>query len=167
MATGRPAGRPPKPVEVKAEEGNKGKGKLPDTTSGLTEVVIPPLPRGYNAEAKRWWKFLWESAPQTNSVDVFVMIQFLDAWTDYLRQSKLLHSGNMTRQHENNNGTLQHSIEWQQMQQNRVTLNTLMSSIGLTPADRARMFISMTAEQEKAELAKLAGGRTVKSVLDN
>lgn len=157
MPTGRPNGRPPKPVETKQFE-NRSNKTLNETTIGLKqEVKVPTLPKDYDAEARKWWKFIWENSPSSKQPDYFVMRLFLDSWLDYLFLSKGIRSGELPRIANNPNGTIQSHSYWNQLKDVKVQLNTLMSSLGLSPADRARLFLAADADAEREELQKLLG----------
>lgn len=168
MATGRPAGRPPKPVELKQQEGNLGRRALPELGLGVEKVDIPKMPVGYTAkdkEARAVWTTLWESSRSLKTTDYFAAVRFLEAWMEYLRYSRGFRDGSLQRTHENSNGTMQSHPHWVQFKDIKQDCNTLMSSLGLTPADRARLFLAEEVDEDmEAIKGILAGGRQGRNV---
>lgn len=154
MPTGRPNGRPPKPNEKQKTNSSTGV-----VASGLGELrgvtEVPKLPAGYPVELKKVWTFLWEEVGTLKDADRFVAMLFLDSWQDYLFLSKGIRSGTLPRVVTNPNGTVQSHPYWAQLKEVKVQLNTYLSSLGLTPADRARLFIDAELQEEDGKLASL------------
>lgn len=56
-----PAGRPPKPIELKRRQGNPGKRALPKTTVALLpQTGIPPTPTRLGIAGRKFWATVWE-----------------------------------------------------------------------------------------------------------
>ena len=70
-----PAGRPPKPIELKERRGNPGKRPLPKPVEVLPSTFeapdqdpkVPPIPITLDAPGRRYWAVVWNAGPWLNS----------------------------------------------------------------------------------------------------
>ena len=165
MATGRPNGRPPKPIEVKQAE-RRTKNGIPEarTPQGVKEVPSPPS--GLSAASKKTWEGIWTSNPHLKDQDLFIMTLFIQTWEDYVfyvseikaADKQVKATGNLIhskRIHVNSNGTQQSHAYFSQLKETKIQLNTYMSSLGLTPADRARLFLDAEAQSEREDIREM------------
>lgn len=157
MATGRPNGRPPKPVEKKRAEGNKGHKKLPEKKyqeDKITRDNLPKPPSHFKTETIDMWNRIWLGGSKWLKIDRdFISIQlFCDAWEEYSYLRRMLklgsQAGGVDRVINTEKGyPVQHPYV-SQLKQAKVDINTQMSSLGFTPSDFARLQISeMNAEE--------------------
>lgn len=69
--TARPNGRPPKPTELKALQGNPGKRRLSDAPIAAKPPRTPPVPAALGPAGRTAWLVYWtHGAPWLSEVDV-------------------------------------------------------------------------------------------------
>jgi P27 family predicted phage terminase small subunit len=158
MATGRPNGRPPKPIERKIAEGNLGKRPLPEikTVSGVG-FTIPRTPTGLKTHGRATWKQLW-NAGQTwlNPEQDYTLIKLVcEATDDLYTKRKALQDGTVEEVYLLSNGAWANHPYYTQVKDLRIQITAWLSSLGFSPSDRARLGIAEVKENNPyEELAK-------------
>lgn len=144
MATGRPTGRPAKPVERHRAAGNPSKKRLPAAPlagDGLTSTGRPVMPRGLKSAGKTMWNRVWAGgkswvAPVSDRPLVEQLCRLADE-IESLRHDLAL--GKTARWYETANGQVVTHPAVKQLEQGRVQLTAWLSMLGFSPADRARL----------------------------
>lgn len=142
--TGRPTGRPPKPLEVKRALGNPGQRPIPDAPGigeGLTGVSgVPDAP--YLDEAGlALWLHVWQAgkswlAPESDRTIVTLLCQAQDEHEE-IRQ--LISSGEVPRYYVTANGQMVTHPMVTQLGNLRTQMTGWLASLGFSPSDRARL----------------------------
>jgi P27 family predicted phage terminase small subunit len=156
MATGRPNGRPPKPVEVKRNLGNPGKRELPpvptpDSNKRLKAVSnIPKPPRDLGKKGKLMWNTVWEAGQQTGHIAplhdaqlILMLCQAVDE-AEFLRNE--LVSGNVDRVYLMSNGAYAPHPYVKDLANLRTQITAWLSMLGFSPTDRSRLGIGEVVE---------------------
>jgi P27 family predicted phage terminase small subunit len=144
MATGRPNGRPPKPIEQKRALGNLGQRPLPNPpmpNEGLQGVKSIPTPPPLGADGLELWNLVWESgrswlSPVADSTLVVWLCQAQDE-AEEIRRSIAL--GHVPRFYQLPNGSLVSHPLVTQLKDLRVQMTGWLAALGFSPADRARL----------------------------
>ena len=144
MATGRPGGRPAKPVEVKRALGNPGKRSLPDAPSpgkGLPAVEDIPQPPALGVDGLELWEEIWQSgrswlSPKGDKAIVRLLCQAQDEY-EQLRRSLAI--GEVPRTYILPNGSHVSHPYVTQMKELRTQMTAWLSALGFSPSDRARL----------------------------
>lgn len=156
--TGRPAGRPPKPVAKKVAEGNLGKRKLPEAE--LVEEIkvkdIPAPPEHFTEEAVKLWVKVWSGGKSWLKTDRdFLTLELLcEAYAEYQFLRRMLklgsHAGGVDRVVLSPKGyPTQHPYVSQRNEAERKMV-TYVSILGFSPTDFARLQIAeVNGEQEE------------------
>jgi hypothetical protein len=145
-----PAGRPPKPTEVKRALGNPGKRALPpaNTIVALPQIVDTPEPsRPLGTHGKQFWDRVWDMGST-----------WISSNTDY---EAMLMTAEMVDERWN----LRVKVMREGVARDRRALRDLdraiqsqLSLLGLTPADRTRLGVA-----EVKKMSKLAELRQMRS----
>lgn len=145
-----PAGRPPKPTEVKRALGNPGKRALPpaNTIVALPQIVdTPEASRPLGTHGKQFWDRVWEMGST-----------WISSNTDY---EAMLMTAEMVDERWN----LRVKVMREGVARDRRALRDLdraiqsqLSLLGLTPADRTRLGVA-----EVKKMSKLAELRQMRS----
>lgn len=148
MATGRPNGRPPKPVEQKRASGNPGKRPLPTAPlpgEGLMasgETPAPPTSLG--DEGLALWSHVWDSgrtwlSPDSDRTIVSMLCEAQDEYADLYRGLK---NGTYDRVYTHSNGSIVTSPYVTQLKDLRVQITAWLSEIGFSTTARSRLGLS-------------------------
>jgi P27 family predicted phage terminase small subunit len=173
MATGRPNGRPPKPIEVKKKLGNPGKRPLPETPEPSSNKRlkpasnIPKAPRELGRKGKLMWATVWEAGQQTQHIAplhdaqlILMLCQAVDE-AEFLRTE--LSSGNVDRVYLMSNGAYAPHPYVKELANLRTQITAWLSMLGFSPTDRSRLGIGEVVEEspldelEKRKLNRLKG----------
>jgi P27 family predicted phage terminase small subunit len=168
MATGRPTGRPSKPVERQRDLGNPGHKSLPTAPNvgeGLTgSSNIPIAPVSLSAAGLELWDQVWTAGKQwlALEVDRLTIMLLCEAFDEYAEMRDLLRSGEVERIYTTSNGTYVTHPYVSQMKELRAQMTAWMSSLGFSPADRARLGLAeVRVRDELDELQKRRAERAV------
>lgn len=151
MATGRPNGRPPKPVEVKRLLGNPGGRPLPDAPlpgEGLPAVSSIPEPPELGADGLDLWLRVWEAGRSwlSPSVDYPLVVMLCQAQDEAEEIRRLLVSGEESRTYTTSNGQKVTSPLVSQLKDLRVQITAWLASLGYSPTDRTRLGVGEVRE---------------------
>ncbi len=154
MNTGRPAGRPAKPIEVKRLEGNNGHRPLPAAPmpgEGLEAAngTTPEAPENLGEHGLKLWAHIWVAAPWLAAKTDYSLISqicFVHDETEILRLK--FASGEIDYSYVTGQGQYVIRPEYKIIQQNRAQLTAWFASIGFSPADRSRLGLSEVREYD-------------------
>lgn len=144
-ATGRPNGRPAKPVERKRATGNPGGRALPDAPGvgeGLqSDGTAPVPPATLETTGLDLWESVWDAgkswlSPEADRPLVEMLCHGADEAED-LRIS--LANGSVSRWYEMSNGSTVTHPAVTQLKELRTQRTTWLSMLGFSPADRSRL----------------------------
>lgn len=146
-STGRPAGRPPKPVEIKRATGNPGHRPLPDAPApgtGLRNASQIPTPPPLGADGLEMWDHVWRAgrtwlSPDSDVTIVTYLCQAQDEMEEIRRSISL---GDIPRFYQLPNGSLVSHPLITQLKDLRSQMTAWLAALGFSPADRARLGIA-------------------------
>ena len=144
MATGRPNGRPPKPVEQKRKAGNPGNRPLPNAPlpgQGLASSGSAPTPPDLKEDGLALWYHVWDAgrswlSPDSDRSVITLLCQAQDE-AEEIRKG--LNSGEFPRVYVHANGSLVTSPYVSQLKELRTQITAWLAAIGFSPSDRARL----------------------------
>ncbi len=144
MGTGRPTGRPAKPLEVKRELGNPGHRPLPGAPlpgEGLDGVTDLPTPPDLGEAGLALWEHVWDAgrqwlAPET---DRTIITKLCQAEDEHEEIRLLLASGEVPRFYVTANGQMVTHPLVTQLQTIRTQMTAWLAAIGFSPSDRSRL----------------------------
>lgn len=144
MATGRPNGRPAKPVEVKRATGNPGKRPLPAAPmpgEGLAPADSIPKAPPLGADGDELWAEIWTEgklwlSPTGDRRMVIMLCQAHDEAEEIRRALSL---GDIRRFYVLANGQQVTHPMVNQLKDLRVQMTAWLSALGFSPTDRARL----------------------------
>lgn len=144
MATGRPAGRPAKPVEQHRLAGNPSKKQLPDAPlpgEGLASAIGVPTPPMLGDDGLVLWNHVWVAGKSWLSPesDQTIVAMLCEAQDDYCLIRNLLNSGEEPRFYITANGQMVTHPLVTQLQNLRAQMTSWLAAIGFSPADRSRL----------------------------
>lgn len=148
MATGRPNGRPPKPVEQKRASGNPGHRPLPTAPlpgEGLTaSSEVPVAPTSLGDEGLILWSHVWDAgrswlSPDSDRTLVTMLCEAHDEYCDIYRGLK---NGTYDRVYTHSNGSIVTSPYVSQLKDLRVQMTAWLSEIGFSTSARSRLGLS-------------------------
>lgn len=167
MATGRPTGRPSKPVEVKRANGNPGGRALPSVPvmpgEGLVTTGDVPTPPPLEAEGLALWNHVWDAGRQWLSPDsdrtiITLLCNAQDEAEDIRR---LISSGEISRFYVTANGQMVTHPLVTQLNGLRAQMTSWLAAIGFSPADRSRLGLAeVRVRNELDELERRRRERT-------
>ena len=170
MATGRPAGRPAKPVEVHRATGNPSKKVLPPAPmpgQGLVSTVgIPTPPDDLFDDGLSLWNYIWEAGRTWLSPDSDYLIvrRLCEAEDEYQQIRRAIWDGTIRRYYEVANGQLVSHPIVGQYEKLRVQMTAWMAAIGFSPSDRARLGLAeVRVRNELDELAERRANRATQA----
>lgn len=166
MATGRPNGRPPKPVEQKRALGNPGKRELPPAPMpghGITaEIAVPKPPRELGKKGKELWNTLWVNGRNHLSLtdDLPIILMLCHAWDEleFIRQE--FATGKVDKVYLMANGAYANHPYIAQRKELHAQCTAWLSMLGFSPTDRSRLGLSEVREASPLdEMAKRRAAR--------
>ncbi|CAB4152650.1 sm_term_P27, putative phage terminase, small subunit, P27 family [uncultured Caudovirales phage] len=146
--TGRPMGRPAKPVEAQRALGNPGHKPLPAAPmpgqgiEGLSGIPTPPMT--LLEPGIELWNHTWEAGRQwlAPAADRTTITLLCEAFDEYSEIRKAFATGLAERTYVTSNGSIVTHPYIGQMKELRVQMTAWLSSLGFSPADRARLGLS-------------------------
>ena len=160
MATGRPAGRPAKPLEVKRATGNPGQRPLPPAPGigqGLTGVSGIPEAPSLGPDGLALWEHVWTAgkswlSPDSDRTIITLLCNAQDEAEDIRR--KIL-SGEIERFYTTANGQMVTHPMVTQLGALRTQMTSWLAAIAFSPADRSRLGLAeVRVRDELDELVK-------------
>jgi P27 family predicted phage terminase small subunit len=144
VATGRPAGRPPKPVEVKRSNGNPGGRPLPPAPmpgEGLAASGSVPVSPPLGADGADLWEQVWAAGGSWLSPhsDYQIVVMLCHAHDEAEECRRLLSIGEVPRYYTLPNGSVVTHPVVNQLKELRVQITSWLSALGFSPSDRARL----------------------------
>jgi len=144
--TGRPTGRPTKPVEVKRALGNPGHRPLPNAPlpgEGLAGASNIPQPPPLGQDGIKLWNTVWTAgrkwlSPETDEAIVIMLCQAQDEMEEIRRAMQV---GDIKRFYVLPNGQQVTHPLVNQLKDLRIQITGWLSAIGFSPSDRARLGI--------------------------
>lgn len=159
-STGRPSGRPAKPLEVKRALGNPGQRVLPPAPGvgdGLSGVEsVPDLPE-LSDDGAALWLHVWQAgrswlSPDSDRTLITLLCQAQDEHEDIRRQ---ILSGEIPRYYVTANGQMVTHPLVTQLANLRTQMTAWLASLGFSPADRSRLGLAeVRVRDEMDELMK-------------
>jgi P27 family predicted phage terminase small subunit len=152
--TGRPNGRPAKPVEVKRALGNPGKRPLPDAPTPDTglkaSTSIPTMPV-LGADGRLLWQQIWTAGktwlnPSADSHLITMLCQSHDEAEDIRRAIGI---GEVPRFYKLPNGSFVTHPLVVQLKDIRVQSTAWLAAIGFSPADRSRLGLGEVRQSDE------------------
>lgn len=142
--TGRPAGRPAKPVESHRAAGNPSKKNLPaapmpgEGLPGMSNIPTPPVLGDAGLEL---WVRIWNAGRSWLSPDVdFQLIRMLCEAQDEHELIRLkIQSGEIERYYTTANGQMVTHPMVTQLGNLRAQMTAWLAAIGFSPSDRSRL----------------------------
>ena len=142
--TGRPVGRPAKPVEQHRLAGNPSKKTLPDAPmpgQGLRSAEGVPAAPLLGDSGLILWNHVWVAgrtwlSPES---DQTIVTMLCEAQDDYALIRDLLNSGAEPRFYITANGQMVTHPLVVQLQNLRAQMTSWLAAIGFSPADRSRL----------------------------
>ncbi len=158
MATGRPNGRPSKPVE---RHRLTGTGKdLPDAPfvgEGLEGGFAPEPPATLGAAGVELWDHVWFAGRQWLAVesDRSLITMLCHAYDEAEKLRQGIESGEFPRVYVHANGSPVTTPWVTQLKELRTQMTSWLSAIGFTPSDRSRLGLAeVRVRDELDELAQ-------------
>lgn len=142
--TGRPAGRPSKPVEMHRATGNPSKKKLPNPPmpgEGLPSVEGIPTPPSLGPDGLELWAHVWDAgrswlSPASDQTIITLLCQAQDEHEAIRRQ---IATGEIARYYTTANGQMVTHPMVTQLSNLRVQMTSWLAAIGFSPSDRSRL----------------------------
>jgi P27 family predicted phage terminase small subunit len=159
-ATGRPTGRPAKPVERKRATGNPGGRALPDAPmpgEGLpSSGAAPVAPAGLADHGRALWADVWQAgrswlSPEADRPLVESLCHAADE-AEGLRAA--LADGSTPRYYEMLNGAIVTHPAVTQLRDLRVQRTAWLSMLGFSPADRSRLGLAEVRVRDELDELK-------------
>lgn len=144
MATGRPVGRPAKPVESHRLAGNPSKKQLPDAPlpgAGLAAATDVPTPPSLGDDGLLLWSHVWRAGKQWLSPDSdqTIITLLCQAQDEHEEIRRLIASGEIARYYTTANGQMVTHPMVTQLANLRAQMTSWLAAIGFSPADRSRL----------------------------
>jgi P27 family predicted phage terminase small subunit len=145
MATGRPTGRPAKPAEMQRALGNPGHKSLqpaPLPGHGIEGISSTPTPPPTLQEpGLELWDHTWDAGRQwlAPAADRTTVTLLCEAFDEYSEIRNAFATGLAERTYITSNGSIVTHPYIGQMKELRVQMTAWLSSLGFSPADRARL----------------------------
>lgn len=164
--TGRPVGRPAKPVETHRAAGNPSKKKLPDAPmpgKGLGAVDGVPTPPSLGEDGLILWSATWQAGRSWLSPTVdFTLIKMLcEAHDEHEEIRRQLSTGIIERFYATSNGQLVTHPLVTQLGNLRTQMTAWLAALGFSPSDRSRLGLAeVRVRDELDDLSKRRVERT-------
>lgn len=164
-STGRPSGRPAKPLEVKRALGNPGQRVLPDAPGlgeGLAGVDALPSVPVLGVDGEILWAHVWQAgkswlSPDSDQTIITLLCQAQDEHEEIRR---LLWSGEIERYYTTANGQMVTHPLVTQLANLRTQMTAWLAALGFSPADRSRLGLAeVRVRDEMDELMKRRNDR--------
>ena len=164
--TGRPSGRPSKPLEVKRALGNPGQRPLPDAPlpgEGLAGVSSVPTPPELGEAGLELWDHVWVAgrtwlAPESDRTIITLLCNAQDEAEEIRLR---VQSGEIERFYTTANGQMVTHPMVTQLANLRAQMTAWLAAIGFSPADRSRLGLAeVRVRDELDELQRRRNERT-------
>lgn len=158
MATGRPNGRPSKPVERKRDTGT-GRN-LPDAPmpgEGLVGGGVPTPPETLGEKGVELWNHVWVAGRSWLAVesDKTIVTLLCNAFDEHEDIRIKLQTGEYQRVYVHANGSPVTTPWVTQLKELRAQMTTWLSQIGFSPSDRSRLGLAeVRVRDELDELSR-------------
>jgi len=154
--TGRPTGRPPKPVEVKRALGNPGRRALPDApgpNEGLEPTRDIPTPPPLGADGIVMWETVWTAgkkwlSPDSDRSMIVMLCQAQDESEEIRRAMQV---GDIRRFYVLANGQQVTHPLVNQLKDLRTQMTGWLAALGFSPTDRARLGLTEVRQSESLD----------------
>jgi P27 family predicted phage terminase small subunit len=151
--TGRPNGRPPKPTEQHRLNGNPSHKSLPDAPlpgEGLLSAKDIPSPPTLGIDGAELWEQIWTAgrlwlSPNSDAAVIKMLCQTVDE-AESMRRA--LSIGEVPRYYRLPNGSFVTHPYVSQLRELRTQITSWLSSLGFSPADRARLGVGEVREYD-------------------
>lgn len=151
--TGRPTGRPPKPVEVKRALGNPGHRPLPDPPlpgEGIMSANTVPEPPALGQDGLKLWNTVWTAgkkwlSPDSDEAMIVMLCQAQDEMEEIRRAMQV---GDIKRFYTLANGQQVTHPLVNQLKDLRVQITGWLSALGFSPSDRARLGVGEVKQHD-------------------
>lgn len=145
--TGRPRGRPAKPTEVKRALGNPGHRPLPAEPApgeALEPALDVPTPPDLGRDGLELWETVWTAGSMwlSREGDYAVIKLLCQAQDEAEHLRRALAIGEVPRIYVHSNGSIVTHPYVGQLKELRQQITAWLSSLGFSPADRARLGLS-------------------------
>ncbi len=143
--TGRPAGRPAKPIEAHRLAGNPSKKQLPGAPmpgEGLAGSANVPTPADSLADAgTQLWYHVWTAGKQwlAPESDRTIVTLLCEAQDEYEEIRSKIQSGEVERYYVTANGQMVTHPLVTQLGNLRTQMTAWLAAIGFSPSDRSRL----------------------------
>jgi P27 family predicted phage terminase small subunit len=164
--TGRPAGRPAKPTEVKRATGNPGGRALPPApmpSNGLVPSAGVPTPPVLAEDGMQLWSHVWNAGRSWLSPESdYTLVRMLcEAHDEHEAIRSRLASGEVERYYVTANGQIVTHPLVTQLSNLRSQMTAWLAAIGFSPADRSRLGLAeVRVRDELDELEKRRASRS-------
>ena len=154
--TGRPVGRPPRPLEEKLRLGNPGGRALPpSSTSTLTRLASgdsPKPPRGLGPAGSAVWLKVWSAGASWLHPDAdFVLVELLAKGADEHEVLADWLTGEADRHWYEYNGRRYPHPVVKQLRDLEAQLTAWLSMLGFSPSDRVRLGVWLVRTEGEFE----------------
>jgi P27 family predicted phage terminase small subunit len=149
--TGRPNGRPAKPVEVKRALGNPGHRPLPEAPmpgEGLPAATDIPTPPVLGVDGLDLWNKVWTAGRQwlSPNADAYLITLLCQAHDEAEDIRRAIAIGEVPRFYKLPNGSYVSHPLVTQLKEIRSQSTAWLAALGFSPADRARLGLSEVRE---------------------
>jgi P27 family predicted phage terminase small subunit len=145
MATGRPNGRPAKPVERHRDAGtgrNLPNAPMPNEgLSGTDGSKLPSLPESLGSHGTELWAHVWTAGKSWLAIesDRTIVTLLCNAFDEHEEIREKLATGEYERVYVHANGSPVTTPWVTQLKELRTQMTTWLSQIGFSPSDRSRL----------------------------
>lgn len=145
MATGRPNGRPAKPVERHRDAGTgRNLPNAPMPNEGLSAANgsnLPTLPESLGSHGSALWAHVWTAGKSWLAIesDRTIVTLLCNAFDEHEEIREKLASGEYERVYVHANGSPVTTPWVTQLKELRTQMTTWLSQIGFSPSDRSRL----------------------------
>lgn len=153
MATGRPSGRP-----------RTRKGAA-DTFANITPEdldKVPEIPEHLNEDGSTMWIYIWAGAHTwLHETDEFIVTELCEVYQDKEFYRRAIDLNDVPRTYRTSNKTIIPHPYISLLKDSRAQMRTYFSSLGFSPADRAKIgAIEALSDDPLAEMMKAKMKRT-------
>lgn len=152
-STGRPAGRPAKPIEQHRALGNPSHKPLPNAPlpgEGLPAVSGIPTPPPLGIDGRELWDQLWSAGASwlSPTSDGHVIALLCQAHDESEQIRRALAIGEVSRTYVLPNGSHVTHPYVNQLKELRSQMTAWLAALGFSPADRARLAIGEVRQHD-------------------
>jgi P27 family predicted phage terminase small subunit len=164
-----PAGRPPKPIEVKRRNGNPGRRPLPDKAKAL--AIIPttgwPAPITLGPAGRTVWLRAAEQASWLTDMDLVALEDYANTWDEIVAFRQIIAEDGLTQEepivtpagHVVGTKKVAHPLLKELRAAQKLAEGT-GSNLGFNPTARSRL--GLEAVKVRSKLEELAAARSAR-----